>query len=147
MDLSNLKYAEGSRRPRKRIGRGLGSGNGKTAGRGEKGYYSRRGSSERRHFEGGQLPIQRRLPKFGFTNVNHKEFQILNLNDLNKFDENAEITLELLAEKGYINNAQIPVKLLSNGELTKKVTIKIHAASKTAKEAVEKLGGSIEVIS
>jgi large subunit ribosomal protein L15 len=147
MDLSNLKYAEGSRRTRKRIGRGLGSGNGKTAGRGENGYYSRRGSSVRRHFEGGQLPIQRRLPKFGFTNVNHKEFQILNLNDLNKFDENSEITPEVLAEKGYVHNATSPIKLLSNGELTKKVTIRIHAASKTAKEAVEKLGGSIEVIS
>ncbi|MCB0279908.1 MAG: 50S ribosomal protein L15 [Calditrichaeota bacterium] len=146
MDLSNLKYVEGSRKTKKRVGRGLGSGSGKTSGRGANGYYSRGGSKQRVHFEGGQFPIQRRLPKFGFTNVNHKAYQIVNLNVLNSFDDNTNVTLELLEQKGFINKENKLTKILAKGELKKKLSVSAHAFSNAAKIAIEKNGGSIEVI-
>ena len=145
MDLSNLKYVDGSRKTRKRVGRGLGSGNGKTSGRGENGYFSRAGSKKRTHFEGGQMPVQRRLPKFGFTNINKKSYQIVNLSLLNNFDDNTNVTIELLHEKGYIKEAKT-TKILAKGELKKKLNVSVHLFSEAAKIAIEKKGGSIKVI-
>ena len=143
MDLSNLKHAKGARKNRKRIGRGEGSGYGLTAGRGEKGYGSRSGSKKRSWFEGGQMPIQRRLPKFGFTNIHKKEFQVVNVEDLEKIKKKENITPEVLFENGLIRKKRIPVKLLGNGDLKSKVTIKVDAVSKSAQEKIEKLGGSV----
>jgi large subunit ribosomal protein L15 len=143
MDLSNLKHAKGARKNRKRVGRGEGSGLGVTAGRGNKGYGSRSGSKKRSWFEGGQMPIQRRLPKFGFTNIHKKEYQVINVEDLENIKKKDNITPEVLFENGLIRKKHIPVKLLGNGELKSKVTIKVNAVSKTAQEKIEKLGGSV----
>jgi large subunit ribosomal protein L15 len=143
MDLSKLKPAEGARKKRKRVGRGEGSGLGVTAGRGNKGYGSRSGSKKRSWFEGGQMPIQRRLPKFGFTNIHKKEFQVINVGDLGKIKKSDNITLDVLYENGLIRKKHIPVKLLGEGKLNSKTTIKVHAVSKTAREKIEKLGGSV----
>jgi large subunit ribosomal protein L15 len=143
MDLSNLKHAKGARKDRKRVGRGEGSGLGVTAGRGNKGYGSRSGSKKRSWFEGGQMPLQRRLPKFGFTNINKKEYQVVNVEDLEKLKKKDNITPEVLYENGLIRKKSIPVKLLGNGELKSKVTINVNAVSKTAQEKIEKQGGSV----
>ncbi len=143
MDLSNLKHAKGARKNRKRVGRGEGSGLGVTAGRGNKGYGSRSGSKKRSWFEGGQMPLQRRLPKFGFTNIHKKEFQVVNVEDLEKIKKKENITHEVLFENGLIRKKRVPVKLLGNGELKSKVTIKVDAVSKTALEKIEKQGGSV----
>jgi len=146
MDLSKLKPASGARKNRKRVGRGEGSGLGVTAGRGNKGYGSRGGSKKRSWFEGGQMPIQRRLPKFGFTNIHRKEFQVVNIEDLEKLKKKDEITPELLYENGLIRKKTVAVKLLGNGELKSKVNIKVNAVSKTAQEKVEKQGGSVTLL-
>ena len=146
MDLSNLQHAKGARKKRKRVGRGEGSGYGLTAGRGEKGYGSRSGSKKRSWFEGGQMPIQRRLPKFGFTNINKKEFQVVNIQDLEKIKNKENITPEILLENGLIRKKRLPVKLLGNGELKSKVNIKVNAVSKTAQEKIEKQGGSVTLL-
>lgn len=146
MDLSNLKHAKGARKNRKRVGRGEGSGYGLTAGRGEKGYGSRSGSKKRSWFEGGQMPIQRRLPKFGFTNINKKEFQVVNIQDLEKIKKKENITPEILLENGLIRKKKVPVKLLGNGELKSKINIKVNAVSKTAQEKIEKQGGSVTLL-
>jgi large subunit ribosomal protein L15 len=143
MDLSNLKHAKGARKNRKRVGRGEGSGLGVTAGRGNKGYGSRSGSKKRSWFEGGQMPLQRRLPKFGFTNIHKKEIQVVNVEDLEKIKKKENITPEVLFENGLIRKKDIPVKLLGNGDLKSKVTIKVDAVSKTAQEKIEKQGGSV----
>lgn len=143
MDLSNLKHAKGARKDRKRVGRGEGSGLGVTAGRGNKGYGSRSGSKKRSWFEGGQMPIQRRLPKFGFTNIHRKEFQVVNVEDLEKLKKKENITPEILYKNGLIRKQRVPVKLLGNGELKSKVTITVAAVSKTAQEKIEKQGGSV----
>jgi len=143
MDLSNLKHAKGARKNRKRVGRGEGSGLGVTAGRGNKGYGSRSGSKKRSWFEGGQMPIQRRLPKFGFTNIHKKEFQVINVEDLENMRKKDNITPDVLFENGLIRKKSVPVKLLGNGELKSKVTIKVDAVSKTAREKIEKQGGSV----
>jgi len=143
MDLSNLKHAKGARKNRKRVGRGEGSGLGVTAGRGNKGYGSRSGSKKRSWFEGGQMPIQRRLPKFGFTNIHKKEFQVVNVEDLEKIKKKDNITPDVLFENGLIRKKHIPVKILGNGELNSKVTIKVDAVSKNAQEKIEKQGGSV----
>jgi len=145
-DLSNLTYSEGSRRPRKRIGRGVASGNGKTAGRGHNGYYSRGGSTQRRYFEGGQLPLQRRIPKFGFRNVNTVTYETVNVEKLNSFEAGTEITPEVLLEAGLVSKKTLPVKILGNGELTVKLTVKAHKFSKSAQEQIEKLGGVVEAL-
>ena len=148
MDLSSLKPAEGSKQSNNfRKGRGHGSGNGKTAGKGQKGQKARSGGGVRLGFEGGQMPLFRRLPKRGFKNVNTKEFVAINLSVLeNKFNDGDEVTVDKLLESGAISKAADGVKILGNGELTKKLDVKVKAYSKSAKEKIEALGGKAEVI-
>lgn len=145
MELHTLKPAEGSRKKRKRLGRGSGSGTGKTSGRGHKGQRSRSGSTKRPGFEGGQMPLHRRLPKFGFTNIFKKEVQIVNVSDLGRCD-GAEITVESLRNAGLIRNTKTPVKLLGNGSVDKPFTVKVAAFSKSAIKKIEDAGGKAEVI-
>ena len=144
--IGQLSPAEGSKRNRKRLGCGPGSGLGKTSGRGHKGQKSRSGSSIPAWFEGGQMPLQRRLPKRGFTNIFRVERQIVNVRDLEKFDANAEINVEALLDKGIIKNLKRPVKLLGEGELNKPLKVIVHACSKKAKEIVEKAGGEVQIV-
>jgi len=146
MKLHTMKPAEGSRTKRKRIGRGIGSGFGKTSGRGHGGQNSRSGGGVRLGFEGGQIPLFQRLPKRGFTNINRKDYAIVNLDTLNRFDEGTEVTPELLIESGIVSNAKSGIKILGNGILEKKITVKAHKFSASAKEAIEKAGGQTEVI-
>ena len=146
MDLSTLKPAKGSTKNNKRKGRGEGSGSGVTAGRGHKGYGSRGGSKHRVWFEGGQMPLQRRVPKFGFTNINKSKFQIINLRDLDKFSAGKEINIDTLLEMKLIKNKRLPVKLLGNGEINKKYTIAVNAVSKQAKEKIESAGGTVTIL-
>ena len=146
MKLHELKPAEGSRKVRNRVGRGIGSGNGKTSGKGHKGQNARSGGGVRPGFEGGQNPLFRRLPKRGFTNINRKEYAIVNLDALNRFEDGAEVTAALLLETGVVSNEKAGIKILGHGELTKKLTVKAHKFSASAKEAIENAGGSIEVI-
>ncbi|MFQ5705837.1 MAG: 50S ribosomal protein L15 [bacterium] len=143
MDLSNLKYAPGSKKKRKRIGRGQGSGYGGTSGKGHKGQNSRSGSKTYPWFEGGQMPLQRRLPKRGFTNIFKKVFQIVNLRDLERLDRVEAITPETLYENGLIKNKQIPVKILGVGEPKKGIEVSAHAFSASAQEKIEKAGGKV----
>lgn len=146
MKLHELKPSEGSRKERNRVGRGTGSGNGKTSGRGHKGQKARSGGGVRLGFEGGQLPLFRRIPKRGFTNINRKEFAIVNLDVLNRFEDGTEVTPELLVETGIIRNEKSGIKILSNGNIEKKLTVKANKFSGTAKEAIEAAGGKTEVI-
>lgn len=145
MDLSTLKPRPGSTRKTKRRGRGEGSGLAVTAGRGHKGYGSRGGAKQRAWFEGGQMPLQRRLPKFGFTNINKVVYQVINIADLQEADVK-EINPETLYELKMIRKKRIPVKLLGTGEITKKVDIKVNAVSKSAREKVEKAGGTVTLL-
>ena len=144
MKLNNLKPNEGSRKVRNRVGRGTSSGNGKTAGRGQKGQKAR--GKVRLGFEGGQMPLFRRMPKRGFNNINRKEYAIVNLDQLNKFDDGAEVSINELTEAGIIKNTKDGVKILGNGELNKKLTVKSNKFSASAKEAIEAKGGQAEVI-
>lgn len=147
MNLHELKYADGAKHSKKRLGRGNGSGYGKTAGRGENGQNSRSGGGVRPGFEGGQNPLYRRLPKRGFTNARFKkDYAILNLDDLNRFEADTVITETLLKEEKVIKNLLNGVKILGNGNLEKKLTIKVSKVSKTAKEKIEKSGGVVEVL-
>lgn len=147
MKLHELKSAEGSRQTRKRVGRGTSSGTGKTAGRGQKGQKARSGGGVRLGFEGGQTPLFRRLPKRGFTNINRKEYAIVNLDMLNdRFENGAEVTPAALIEAGIIKNEKAGVKVLGNGELSKSLTVKAAKFSKSAEEAIKAAGGSVEVI-
>lgn len=145
MDLSSLKPKKGSNRNTKRRGRGEGSGLAVTAGRGHKGYGSRAGRKKRSWFEGGQMPIQRRLPKFGFTNIRKVVHQVINVADLEEIGK-VEITPEVLYELKMIRKKNIPVKLLGTGDLSKKVNIKVNAVSKSAQQKVEKAGGSVTLL-
>ncbi|MBR4719461.1 MAG: 50S ribosomal protein L15 [Lachnospiraceae bacterium] len=146
MELSNLKPAEGSKHSDNfRRGRGHGSGNGKTAGKGHKGQKARSGAP-RIGFEGGQMPLYRRIPKRGFKNRNTKEIVAINVSALEKFEDGATVTVESLLEKGIVSNPKDGVKILGNGELTKKLTVKVNAFSASAKEKIEALGGNAEVI-
>ena len=145
MDLSNLRPAKGSKHNNFRKGRGHGSGNGKTAGKGHKGQKARSGAP-RPGFEGGQLPLYRRLPKRGFTNINSKEIVAIGLDRLNVFEDGAEVTVETLMDKGIIKNPKDGVKILGNGELTKKLDVKVNAFSKSAAEKIQAVGGKAEVI-
>ena len=146
MNLSELKPAAGSKHSDEfRRGRGHGSGNGKTAGKGHKGQKARSGAP-RPGFEGGQLPLYRRLPKRGFTNINSKDIVSIGLDRLNAFEDGAEVTVETLMDKGIVNNPRDGVKILGNGELTKKLTVKVNAFSKSAVEKIEAVGGKAEVI-
>lgn len=147
MKLHTMYPNDGATKTRKRVGRGPGSGLGKTSGRGQKGQNSRSGGGVRPGFEGGQLPLFRRLPKRGFTNAKFKTtYAVLNLSDLNRFEEGSEITPELLKDMGILKNQLDGVKILGNGKLDKKITVKANKFSKTAKEAIETLGGKAEVI-
>ena len=146
MELSNLRPAEGSKQgDRFRRGRGHGSGNGKTAGKGHKGQKARSGAP-RPGFEGGQMPLYRRLPKRGFTNRNSKEIVAINLSALEVFENEAVVSVETLIEAGIVKNPRDGVKILGNGELTKKLTVQANAFSASAKEKIEALGGKAEVI-
>lgn len=146
MKLHELQPAEGSRKKRNRVGRGIGSGNGKTAGRGQKGQKSRSGGGVRPGFEGGQTPLFRRLPKRGFTNINRKEYAIVNLTKLNRFEDGTEVTPELLLETGVVSKLKAGIKVLGDGKLEKKLTVKANKFSSSAKEAIEAAGGTAEVI-
>ncbi|WP_125544910.1 50S ribosomal protein L15 [Levilactobacillus lindianensis] len=144
MKLNELKPAEGSRKVRNRVGRGDSSGNGKTSGRGQKGQKAR--SKTRLGFEGGQMPLYRRIPKRGFTNISRKEFAVVNLSALNVFEDGAEVTPVNLVEAGIVKNEKAGIKILGNGELTKKLTVKAAKFSKSAVQAIEAAGGKTEVI-
>ena len=146
MNLSELRPADGSKHNDNfRKGRGHGSGNGKTAGKGHKGQKARSGAP-RPGFEGGQMPLYRRLPKRGFTNRNSKTIIGINVSELERFDNDAVITVETLMEAGIVKNPRDGVKILGNGELTKKLTVKVNAVSEGAKAKIEALGGTCEVI-
>ena len=146
MELSNLRPAEGSKHSDNfRRGRGQVSGNGKTAGKGHKGQLARAGH-KKPGFEGGQMPLYRRLPKRGFTNRNTKEIISINVDVLNRFEDNTDVTVELLLESGAISAAKDGVKILGGGELTKKLNVKANAFSASAKEKIEAAGGTVEVI-
>lgn len=144
MKLHELKPAEGSRQVRNRVGRGTSSDNGKTAGRGQKGQKAR--GKVRLGFEGGQMPLFRRMPKRGFKNINRKEYAIVNLETLNKFEDGAEVTPALLVESGIIKDEKDGIKVLGNGTLNKQLTVKASKFSASAKEAIESKGGKAEVI-
>lgn len=144
MELSNLRPAEGSSSNKFRKGRGHGSGNGKTAGKGHKGQKARSGAP-RIGFEGGQMPLYRRIPKRGFKNRNSKEIVAINVSVLDRFDNDAAVDVEALMTAGIVKNPRDGVKILGNGELTKKLNIKVDAVSASAKEKIEALGGTVEV--
>lgn len=146
MKLHELKPAEGSKKSPKRVGRGTGSGLGKTSGRGENGQNSRSGGGVRPGFEGGQMPLYRRLPKRGFTNIFAKKYTAINIDRLNIFENDTVVTPELLIEKGVISKVYDGVKMLGNGELDKKLIVKATKFSKAAAEKIEAAGGKVEVI-
>ena len=146
MNLQDLKPAEGSKQRAFRVGRGHGSGNGKTAGRGHKGQKARSGGGVRPGFEGGQMPLYRRIPKRGFTNRNTKEIIAINVDRLNCFEDGTEVTVEALKTAGIIKNPKDGVKLLGNGDLTKKLNVKVNGYSQSAKEKIEAAGGTAELV-
>ncbi len=147
MKLNSIYAPYGATKERKRVGRGTSSGTGKTSGKGHKGQNARSGGGVRPGFEGGQLPLYRRLPKRGFSNARFKtEYAVINLSDLNKFEKDSVITPELLKEMGIVKNQLNGIKVLGQGTLEKKLIVKAHKFSETAKEAIEKNGGKAEVI-
>ena len=146
VSLSTLGPARGSRKRKVRVGRGMGSKLGKTAGSGNKGQKSRRGYSRRRGFEGGQMPLHRRIPKRGFHNPFGVKYAVINLEELNVFPEGETVTPELLRAHGFIRSATDPIKVLGDGELKNKLTIHAHAFSASAKEKIAKAGGAFEVV-
>ena len=146
MKLNELSPPAGSRRPRKRLGRGVGSGTGKTAGRGTKGQNSRSGGGVRPGFEGGQMPIHRRLPKRGFTNIFKKKIAVVNIRDLSKFESGSVVDEIELVRIGLVKGRRDGVKLLAQGKIDIPLTVKVHAASKGAIEKIKAAGGEVEVI-
>lgn len=149
--LSNLKYAEGSKKKKKRVGRGQGSGHGGTSTRGHKGQHSRSGAKFRAWFEGGQMPLQRRVPKFGFKNVNRKEYDVVNLSDIQKSLESGRLTEKVLDKdtlfkSKLISSTRTPLKVLGNGDIKDSIEISANAFSKTAIEKIEKAGGTATII-
>ncbi len=146
MKLHEYKSAEGSRTRRKRLGRGMASGFGKTSGKGHKGQNARSGGGTRLGFEGGQTPLFQRLPKRGFTNFNRKEYTVVNIETLNQFEDGTEITPKQLLESGVVSKLQSGIKVLGKGTLDKKLTVKANHFSTSAIEAIEKAGGNTEVI-
>lgn len=146
MDLHSLQTAEGSKHRKIRLGRGRASGKGKTSARGHKGQMARTGSVHKPLFEGGQMPLVRKLPKRGFTNFTRKNIIPVNLNDLSKFEDGKEITIEVLRESGLINGRYDGVKILGNGNVDKKLTVRANAFSSSAKEKIEAAGGTCEVV-
>lgn len=146
MKLHELKPAVGAKKAPKRVGRGTGSGLGRNAGKGEKGQKARSGGGVRLGFEGGQMPLYRRLPKRGFTNIFAKEYAEINVERLNIFEDGTEVTPELLLQKGIVKKAKDGVKVLGNGELQKNITVKAAKFTKAAAEKIEAAGGKVEVI-
>ncbi len=146
MKLENIKSPSGANKKIKRVGRGTGSGHGKTSTRGHKGQKSRSGGGVRPGFEGGQMPLQRRLPKRGFTNIFKKEYSILNVKDLNSFADGTEVTPDLLQEAGLIKSIRDGVKILGDGNLERNLSVKAHKISKQAEEKIKARGGRVEVI-
>ena len=146
MRINELKPAPGAKKKRKRVGRGAGSGMGKTATRGQDGQNSRSGGGVRPGFEGGQMPLSRRLPKRGFTNIFAKEYAVINVGDLDRFEDGTEVTAELLKKERVIRKLGDGLKVLGNGEITKKLTVKADKFSKTAAEKIAAAGGAAEVI-
>ena len=147
MKLNEIKVPAGARFERKRLGRGIGSGTGKTSGKGHKGQNARSGGGVSAWFEGGQLPLYRRLPKRGFSNALFKtEYAVINLSDLNRFENGSVVTPELLKEMGLVKKQLSGIKVLAKGSLDKKLTVKANKFSEKAKEAIEKIGGKTEVI-
>ena len=146
MKLHDLTAPPGSKFERKRIGRGHGSGQGKTSGKGHKGQKARSGGSIRPGFEGGQMPLQRRIPKRGFNNIFAAKCDIINVSDLNKFEAGAVVDTTALIEKGLVNNPRNGVKVLGNGEISVNLTVKLTAFSETAKQKIEAAGGKAEVV-
>lgn len=144
--LNELKPVEGARHSRKRLGRGCGSGLGKTSGRGQKGQNARSGGGVRPGFEGGQIPLFQRLPKRGFNNINRKEYAIVNLADLENFENGTKVTLETYFETNLVRNPKDGIKVLGEGKLTKKLTVQANKFSESAVKAIEAAGGSVEVI-
>ena len=145
LTLNSLSPARGANRKSKRVGRGIGSGHSKTATRGYKGQKSRSGTSIRPGFEGGQMPLHRRLPKRGFNNIFRREYQVINLSDLSRLKA-GEVTTATLLEAGLVSKKNVPIKLLANGSVDKAYTVKLHAFSRTAAEKVQAAGGKIEVV-
>jgi large subunit ribosomal protein L15 len=147
MDLSNLKPPKGAKHPKKRVGRGQGSGNGKTAGRGHKGAQSRSGYSFKRGFEGGQMPLHRRVPKRGFTNPTRVEYEVINLDTLgDRFDAGTVVSLELLVERRLVSGAGARLKVLGRGDIAKALTVRAHRFSGSAAEKIAAAGGTTELI-
>ena len=146
MKLNELSPPKGSRRPRKRVGRGVGSGKGKTAGRGTKGYNSRSGGGVRPGFEGGQMPLHRRLPKRGFTNIFKKKIAVINIRDLVKFESGTVVDEAALVSAGLVKGRRDGIKLLGHGEIKIPLTIKVNMLSESAREKIIKAGGNIEVL-
>ena len=146
MKLHELTAVEGSTKERKRIGRGHGSGQGKTAGKGHKGQKARSGGSIRPGFEGGQMPLQRRVPKRGFNNIFVKKIVAINVSDLNKFEDGAEVDAQALVNAGIVKKEYDGIKILGNGEISKKLTVKVAAYSESAKQKIEAAGGKAEVV-
>ena len=146
MNLHEMKYNEGARHTTKRLGRGQASGQGKTAGKGHKGQNARSGGGVAIGFEGGQTPIYKILPKRGFTNINRLEYAVVNLTELNLFDNGTTVTPELLKQAGIVRKQLDGIKVLGNGKLEKKLTVSCHKISKSAQAAIEKAGGKVEVI-
>ena len=145
-ELSSLKPVPGSTKTRKRVGRGVGSGLGKTSGRGHKGQGSRTGKGKPRYFEGGQMPLQRRLPKRGFTSLDHKVYEVVNMGDLNVFEDGATIDTAALIAAGLVRKVGYGVKILAKGDLTKKLNLVVHAFSAAAKDKIEKAGGTVRLV-
>ena len=146
MKLHEMKYNEGARSSIKRLGRGQGSGQGKTAGKGHKGQNARSGGGVAIGFEGGQTPLYKRIPKRGFTNFTRKEYAVVNLDVLNRFEDDAVVTPEVLKETGIVKKQLDGIKVLGNGKLEKKLTVKCNKISASAKKAIEEVGGTVEVL-
>ena len=146
MKLHEMKYNEGARSSIKRLGRGQGSGQGKTAGKGHKGQNARSGGGVAIGFEGGQTPLYKRIPKRGFTNFTRKEYAVINLDVLNRFEDGAVVTPEVLKETGIVKKQLDGIKVLGNGKLEKKLTVKCNKISASAKKGIEEVGGTVEVL-
>ena len=146
MNLHSLKPAAGSKKAKRRVGRGRASGMGKTSGSGHKGQMARSGHKHKPTFEGGQMPLVRRIPKRGFKNINNVVFTPVNLGSLNQFDEGTEITMDILRGAGLVRGPSSRVKILGQGDLSKKLTVKVHAFSASAREKIEASGGTCEII-
>ncbi len=146
LELHGLTRHKGANKKRKRVGRGTGSGSGKTSGRGQKGQKSRSGYSQRAGFEGGQMPLYRRVPKRGFCNIFAKKYAIVNVQSLNRLEEGAKVTSELLVEKGIVKKKEDGLRVLGQGKLEKKLTVQAHHFSESARAKIEQAGGSVEVL-